>query len=133
MTDVPNPTNDVDIPDFSSAERLVVRSALQRRFGQSVDLQFADSELRLDPEAPVLTACPTLYWSERGCHFVVFKTAADRYRCQFFYADDEHFGTGRSEYRDLSECVIGLLRAQADHEKDHKGARSGLTGDQIKD
>ena len=119
------------IPDFTSAEQAVVESALEQRFGRSVDLQLADSELRLDPATPVLSSCPTLYWHERGCHFLVFKTAQDAYRCQFFYTDDEHFGTGRSQYPDLSECVLALLRAQADHEKDAKGVKSGLTGDQL--
>ncbi len=119
------------IPDFSSPERQVVESALTQRYGKSVDLQLADSELRLDPGVPALSSCPTLYWHERGCHFLVFKTAASRYRCQFFYTDDEHFGTGRAEYDDLNACVLDLLRAQADHEKEAKGVRSGLTGDQI--
>ncbi len=119
------------IPDFSSPERQVVESALAQRFGKVVELQFADSELRLDPGVPALTSCPTLYWHERGCHFLVFKTAASRYRCQFFYTDEEHFGTGRGEYDDLSACVLALLRAQADHEKETKGVRSGLTGNQI--
>jgi len=119
------------IPDFDSADLLIVKSALKQRFGQDVEIQPADSELKLDPEAPVMTSCPTLYWHERDCHFLVFKTGANRYRCQFFYTDDEHFGTGRSEYDDLSECVTGLLRTQADHEKERKGVRSGTTGDQI--
>ncbi len=119
------------IPDFNSQERQVVESALAQRFGQAVDLQLADSELKLDPGVPALTSCPTLYWHERGCHFLVFKTAANRYRCQFFYTDDEHFGPGRAEYGDLNACVLDLLRAQADREKESKGVRSGLTGDQI--
>ena len=121
----------MSIPDFSSPERQVVEAALAQRFGKAVDLQFADSELRLDPDVPALTSCPTLYWHERGCHFLLFKTAANRYRCQFFYTDEEHFGTGRTEYDDLSACVLALLRAQADHEKETKGVRSGLTGNQI--
>ena len=104
------------IPDFSPIELAAVQSVLAQRFGGNMEIELADSELRLDPDVPALTSCPTLYWRERGCHFAVFKTAADRYRCQFFYGDDEHFGTGRGEYDDLKECVTGLLRAQADHE-----------------
>lgn len=119
------------IPDFNSAERWVIESALKERYGQFVPIELADSELRLDPQAPVLTACPTVFWSERGCHFLVFKTGEARYRCQFYYADDEQYGTGRPEYDELADCVSVLLKLQADHEKQRHGIRTGMTGVQI--
>ena len=119
------------IPDFNSAERWVIESALKERYGHAVQIELADSELKLDPDTPVLSACPTVFWSERGCHFVIFKTGEDRYRCQFFYTDDEHYGTGRTEYDDLAECVGLLLKLQADHEKQRQGIESGMTGGQI--
>jgi len=107
---------DTSIPDFTPAELQVAESALESRFGGKVEIELADSELRLEPDVPALTSCPTLYWRAQDCHFVVFKTAANRYRCQFFYGDDEHFGTGRSEYGGLEECMAALLHAHADHE-----------------
>ena len=122
------------IPDFNSAERWVVESALKERYGRLVQIELADSELKLDPEAPVLTACPTVFWSERGCNFVLFKTGEDRFRSLFYYsddADDEHYGTGRSEYDELAECVSLLLKLQADHEKQRQGVQSGMTGGEI--
>ncbi len=119
------------IPDFNSAERWVIESALQERYGRRVQIELADSELKLDPGTPVLTPCPTVFWSERGCNFVIFKTAADRYRCLFYYSDDEQYGTGRSEYDELAECVSLLLQLQADHEKLSQGVASGMTGMQI--
>jgi hypothetical protein len=119
------------IPDFDSAERWVIESALKERYGHMVPIELADSELALDPGAPVITTCPTVFWSERGCNFLIFKTAADRYRCQFFYSDEEHYGTGRDEYEELAECVGLLLQLQADHEKQRQGVQSGMTGGEI--
>jgi hypothetical protein len=119
------------IPDFDSAERWVIESALKERYGHIVAIELADSELQLDPGAPVLTACPTVFWSERGCNFLIFKTGDGRYRSQFFYGEDEHYGTGRAEYDELAECVGLLLQLQADHEKQRQGVHTGMTGDQI--
>ncbi len=47
---------------------------------------------------------------------MIFKVAENRYRNQFFYSVKDQFGTGREEYDDLGDCVITLLRVQADHE-----------------
>jgi len=119
------------IADFNSAERWVIESALKERYGRIVPIELADSELKLDPGAPVITTCPTVFWSERGCNFLIFKTGEDRYRCQFFYTDEEHYGTGRDEYDELAECVSLLLKLQADHEKQRQGVQTGMTGSQI--
>ena len=119
------------VPDFNSAERWVIESALKERYGHIVPIELADSELKLDPGAPVLTVCPTVFWSERGCNFLIFKTAEDRYRSLFFYSDEEQYGTGRDEYEELAECVGLLLQLQADHEKQRQGVQSGMTGGQI--
>jgi hypothetical protein len=118
------------IPDFSDAERQRVTSLLEQRYGRTVGMELADSELQLESEAP-LTSCPTLYWAERGAHFVVCKVGGDRYRCQFFYSDAEQFGTGRKEYNDLGDCVLALLRIQADHERARAKAFPGATADDL--
>ncbi len=120
------------IADFNSAERWVIESALRERYGHLVQIELADSDLKLDPDAPVLTTCPTVFWSERGCNFLIFKTGEDRYRCQFFYSEDEQYGTGRAEFDELAECVSLLLKLQADHEKERQGVQSGMTGGEIK-
>lgn len=104
------------IPDFSEAELKQVTALLDQRYGRTVSLELADSELQLGADA-ALSSCPTLYWSERGAHFVVCRVAPDRYRCQFYYSDAEQYGTGRPEYDDLRECVLTLLRVQSDHER----------------
>lgn len=119
------------IPDFDANERSIVEALLRERYGKDVALELADAELRLDPAVPELTSCPTFYWTERGVHFVVFKTGKDRYRNQFFYSANEQYGTGRTEYDDLGECVSVLLKLQADHEKERAGVRSGATGGEL--
>ncbi|TRZ55233.1 MAG: hypothetical protein D4S02_18050, partial [Rhodocyclaceae bacterium] len=78
-----------------------------------------------------LTDCPTLFWSERGADFVICKVGESRYRCQFFYSEQEQFGTGRDVYDILSECVTTLLQVQADHEKTRQGVPSGANREQL--
>ncbi len=118
------------IPDIDDGEREVVESALRERYGKRVEAQLADVELKLSPKDEVLTACPTLYWEERGAAFVIAKVAAGRYRTMFYYPGDfnpEQYGTSRAEYEDLAECVTAVLRAQADHEQERRGVSSGKT------
>jgi len=115
------------VPDFTHAERELVAEVLRQRYGKPVLLELADSELKLDAADDEMTICPTLYWSERGAHFVVCKASQGLYRCQFFYADADQYGTGQDEYTDLRHCVLTLLRVQADHEAQSAGISSGAT------
>ena len=110
-----------DIPDINETERWILETTLQERYGRQIDLQLADSEIRLQPSDRELSSCPVFYWTADGCHFVVFKTGDQRYRCQFFYRSYSQFGTGRREYTDLAECVVSLLQAQADYAAQEAG------------
>ena len=118
------------ISDFTAADRWVIATALKERYGTIIAVEPADSEIRLDPAAPDVTVCPTLYWEERGVEFVIFKIGENHYRSQFFYSALEQFGTGR-DFDDLAECVTTTLRLQADHAKDRAGAGSGKTGAEL--
>jgi hypothetical protein len=104
------------IEDFTENELWTIRTTLKERYGEPVEPQLADSELRLDPVDTTLTTCPAAYWEHGGCHFVVCKTGDKRYRSQFYYRGYEMFGTGIEEYDDLAECMVTLLQVQADHE-----------------
>jgi len=115
------------VPDFTAAELDVVAAVVRQRYGKPVPIEPAESELQLDSGGDTMAVCPTLYWSERGAHFVVCKVGAGRFRCQFFYTAADHYGTGRDEYDDLRACVLALLRVQADHEKLSAGVSSGAT------
>jgi hypothetical protein len=121
------------ITDFSDAEQRLVADLLRQRYGVPVAVDLADSELRLDPLDEEMLLCPTLYWTARGAHFVVFRVAPDRYRCQFFYTDADHYGTGRDEYDALETCVQTLLQVQSDHERASAGAVSGATAADLGD
>jgi len=123
------------IPDLDDAERWVIESTLRERYGERVATHPADTELQLNSGDPTLTACPTLYWEGRGAAFLIVKVADGRYRAMFFYPDDsneEQFSTGKAEYDDLLECVVAVLRTQADHEKERGGVRSGKTGGELR-
>lgn len=109
------------VPDFTPAEREVVAQVVRERYRKDVDVQVADAEIRMYPDDRELTEVPVLYWSERGCQFVIFKVAEGRYRSQFFYSVREQYGTGRAEYDDLLDCAVTLLRVQADHEAQRAG------------
>ena len=121
------------IPDFTEAEQKLVSSLLFNRYGKLIPLQLADSELQLSGNPEELTSCPTFYWHERGANFVVCKTAADRYRCQFFYSDADQYGTGHDEYANLEDCVLTLLQVQSDHERQLSDVSSGATAASLND
>ena len=104
------------IPDFSTEEIQAVNSTLFERFKKKIETQLADTELRLNPDSSTMTLCPTMYWETDGCHFVVCKMGDEKFHCQFFYGKNEQYGTGIHEYNDIVECIVSLLRVQADHE-----------------
>ena len=109
------------IPDITDNETWTIRTTLRERYNQEVELQLADSEIRLRPSDRELSACPVWYWQWDGCHFVIFKTGDKQYRCQFFYKPYRQYGTGVYEYTDIAECAVSLLQAQADHEAKERG------------
>ena len=111
----------MSLPDFSANERQLLNQILLERYTRIVPVQSVEVELLLNPGDSQPVPCPALYWSELGVEFVVAKTGDNQFRCQFFYSPDEVFGTGRDSYDNLGDCVVTLLRLQADHH----GTRSG--------
>lgn len=121
------------IPDFTEAERKRITVILLERYGKLIPIQLADSELQLGADPVDLSLCPTIYWNERGAHFIVCKVGESRYRCLFFYSDAEQYGTGRDEYDNLNTCVLTLLQVQSDHERQLANISSGATAANLKD
>lgn len=115
------------VPDFTDSERRLADQTLRERYGKAVPVQAADAELQLDPLSSDFSTCPTLFWEERGAHFVVFKVAEKRFRAQFYYSEAEQFGVGKDEFDELGDCMITLLQVQSDHERQMRGIRSGMT------
>jgi hypothetical protein len=103
------------IPEFTENEIWTVETALRERYGGPREMEQAETELRLNPASTALSVCPTLYWEDQGCHFIVCKTGEKNYRCQFFYRIHQMYGTGIEAFDDLAECVVTLLQVQADH------------------
>ncbi|MES9992503.1 MAG: hypothetical protein ABW098_11150 [Candidatus Thiodiazotropha sp.] len=104
-----------EVPDITDSELWIVETTLRERYGKKVGTQIADAEIRLTPSDRDLSSCPVVYWDQDGCNFIIFKTGSREYRCQFFYRGFQQYGTGVDEYNDLTECIVSLLQAQADH------------------
>ncbi len=112
-----------NIPDITETEQWTIQTSLDERWGKDViALELVDVEARLDPSDRELTECPAVYWQHGDCHFVIMKTDDQTYRTQFYYGNREQFGTGIKEYEDLADCVVSLLRLQADYESTRTGA-----------
>lgn len=108
------------IADFTENEMWIINTTLGERYGSTltIETQMADSEIRLHSSDRELTLCPVVFWQVGQCHFVLMKTDEKRYRCQFYYRIHQQFSTGIPEYDDLTECVVTLLQAQADHDRE---------------
>ncbi|HHC72294.1 MAG TPA: hypothetical protein ENK54_05290 [Thiotrichales bacterium] len=120
------------IPDFSDSELWIVETTLRERYGRKVPYELAESDIRLRSSDRELTPCPIVYWEDGDCHLVVIKTGEKAYRNMFFYRVHQQYGTGVPEYDDLTECVVSLLQAQADHERERRREEDETTGDESK-
>jgi len=103
------------IPDFNKNELWIINTTLEERYGEKIELQFADSEMRLNPHSTQMTPCPTIFWENGDASFVIVKTDESSYRTQFFYRVHQQYGTGVEEYDDLTDCVVSILQVQADY------------------
>ncbi|TCJ13454.1 hypothetical protein EZJ19_10410 [Parasulfuritortus cantonensis] len=101
------------IPDYTEAELRLVDAALKERYGQAVDFQEVETEVRLTPADRELTACPAVYWEDAdSCRFVVAKTGVDKFRSMFFWSVKDRFATGKEEYDNLGDCLVTTLKMQ---------------------
>lgn len=113
------------IPDISETELWVVNTTLKERYDEPVEIQLADSEIRLHPSDREVTEVPVIIWQVADCNFVIFKTGDRSYRGQFFYRLYQQYGTGVQEYDDLTECIVSLLQTQADYTAEEQGDIAG--------
>jgi hypothetical protein len=109
------------IPDFTSLEKSIIQQSIDERWRNGhVVAEEVEVELRLSKADRDVTPCPAMYWEHQECTFVIAKTGESLYRSQFFYSAKEQFNTGIEEYTDLGDCVLFLLRLQADHESERQ-------------
>lgn len=110
------------IPDFSSSEIGIIQSTVDERYRKAVSLELADAEVQLSPSGGPLAECPTVFWSENGTSFFIFKTGESRYRSQFLDRGGDLYRTERGEYGDLADCAVALLQVQSDLERQQNQA-----------
>jgi len=110
------------IPNFTDTELWTLQSTLKERWGNEneIELQLAETDVRLSPSDRESTECPAVIWNHDGCNFIIIKSGIQNYRCQFFYRGYQQYGTGIREYDDLGDCIVSLLQVQADHARDSK-------------
>lgn len=107
------------IPDITDAEQWAVSTTLRERWpGRDIELQLADVEIKMHQGDRETTSCPALFWQVNDTSFVIIKTAERNYRSQFYYRGYQQYGTGKSEFDDIADCVTTLLQVHADKEKD---------------
>jgi hypothetical protein len=114
----------IPVADFNQAELWTIETTLRERYGTPIEIQLADSEVRLRSTDRELTTCPVVFWQHGECNFVIIKTGDKLYRAQFYYRLHEQYGTGVAEYDDLAECTVSLLQAQADHDRERQQENS---------
>jgi len=109
------------ISDFTQSEIWTIESTLKERWGKNneVELQFADTEIRLHLGDKETTECPAVIWQHEGCNYIIFKSGIQSYRCQFFYKGYQQYGTGIHEYDDIGDCIISLLQVQSDQNRNN--------------
>lgn len=105
------------IKDFSDAEQWAVSTTLKERWpNQDMELQLADVEIKMFPHERELTTCPALFWEKEETSFIIIKVGDRAYRSQFYYRGYQQYGTGKSEFDDIADCVTTLLQVHADKE-----------------
>ena len=107
------------IKDITDTEEWAVSSTLKQRWpDQDVEIQLADVEIKLYPHDRELTTCPALFWQVGETSFIIVKVGERTYRSQFYYKGYQQYGTGKSEFDEIADCVTTLLQVHADKETD---------------
>jgi hypothetical protein len=102
-----------EISGFSDAELRLTDAALRERYGQAVEVQEVETEIRLHPADRELTVCPALYWEDaERCRFVVSKTGDNQFRSMFFWTVKDRFAAVKEEYDNLGDCLVTTLKMQ---------------------
>lgn len=105
-----------NIPDFTEAELNVMSAALKERYGKDVETHLADAEIQLDPDSADQTEVPVVFWRERDASLILCKIADERFTGRYFYTPGEQYRTDQPEFDEAGDCILALLRGQADHE-----------------
>lgn len=104
---------------FPAQDIDLVKRTLWERYGRPVQVQEVEVELLIAPGDAIPSACPALYWRDGNANFVLARVqgpaGVPTFRTQFFYDENEVFGTGHTEYGNLGDCVVTVLQVQQAH------------------
>lgn len=98
--------------DFSKAEIKIINQAINTRW-KKMDLHLADIEITRSSKDKQTTLCPAVVWETKDCTFVVVKVDESVYKSVFYYLATKQIDTGVNEYNDLADCVMTLMKVQA--------------------
>ena len=105
------------VPDFTEAEQWSAETTLKERWPkQQLENQLADVEIRIHPQDREFTICPAIFWEVGATRLVMVKVAGEPYRSQFYYRGYQQYGTGKSDYDDITDCAVTMLEVHADKE-----------------
>ena len=71
--------------EFTDTELWTLRETLRERYGQEVELQFGEAEMRLNRQDRQLATCPIAAWQDDDCTLLVAKAGPGDFRSEFFY------------------------------------------------
>jgi hypothetical protein len=93
------------VPDFTEAEQWSVETTLKERWPDlKPEFQLADLQIGKHPQDRELTVCPAIFWEVGKTSFVISKVAEKTYRSQFYYRGYQQYGTGKTDYDDITDC-----------------------------
>jgi hypothetical protein len=98
---------------YSSAQAIV-----DKRYGEHIELLLADSDGPIDVDSGEASSCPALFWTARECNFIVLRTDEEVFLARYFYNPNEQFSTLQEHFNTIEDCVLGVLQAQSDHERE---------------
>lgn len=98
--------------DFSPTELKTIEKATSERW-KDVELHLADIEITRSASDENTTLCPAVVWETTDCTFVIIKVDEFVYKSVFYYLGTKQIDTGVSEYNDLKDCVLTLMKVQA--------------------
>ena len=105
------------VPDFTEAEQWAVETTSKERWPeQAPAIQLADVEIRIHPQDRELTVAPAVFRDHSTTSFVIIKAADRTCRSQFYYRGFQQYGTSKTDYDDITDCVVTMLQVHADKE-----------------
>lgn len=114
--------------DYTEAEINAIKQTLKQRYREDIEIHLADCELQPDLNEKEIVERPAIFWQVQGCNFIIIKRDDERFEGRFFYNPEKQFGNGQQLYKDVVNCVLSLLRCQADDVRESQGVVTGTTG-----